>query len=272
MKFAICNETYQGWTFEKTCEDIEAAGYHGVEIAPYTLDEDPLRLTEAQAEAAGKVVRDAGLEVVGLHWLLVRPGGDELHLTTPVDHVRQRTVDYAKHLVSLCAAMGGKVMVWGSPKQRTVAEDQSYDEAFENARAALSEVCKAAEPHGIEIALEPLGTKETNFLTTAEETIKLIEAVDSPSCQLHLDVKAMSSEEKPMPRIIADSAKYLRHFHANDPNLQGPGTGEVDHVPIAKALKDIDYDGYVSVEVFKYDAGGPMIARGAMEYLQEVYG
>lgn len=272
MKFAICNETYRDWTLQRTCEDIAAAGYDGVEVAPYTLDEDPMTINETQAEAAGLVAREAGLDVVGLHWLLVRPKGPALHLTTPDQAVRDHTIEYARHLARLCAAMGGNIMVWGSPKQRNVADGQSYDEAFANAAGVMRAICEVAEPLDVILALEPLGPAETNFMTSAAETVKLIEAVDSPACRLHLDVKAMSAEDKPIPAIIRDSAPHLAHFHANDPNLRGPGAGEVDHVPIAAALREVGYEGYVSVEVFKYDPDAPTIAREAIEYLRRVYG
>ncbi len=272
MKFAICNETYQQWPFEKTCADIAAAGYAGVEVAPFTLDADPLRITEAQAEAAGHVAREHGLEVVGLHWLLVRPEGESLHLTTDDAAVRRRTVEYARHLVRLCKAMGGRVMVWGSPKQRNIADGQPYETAFDHAAEAMRQICEVAEPLGVTIALEPLARRETNFLTTAAETIKLIDAVGSPACRLHLDVKAMSDEPTPIPDIIRFSAKHVVHFHANDPNLRGPGEGDVDHVPIAAALREIGYAGYVSVEVFDYTPDAPTIARKSMDYLKRVYG
>ena len=105
MKFAICNETYQGWDFERTCAHIAETGYDGVEIAPFTLNDDPRDLTEADAIRFEKIATSAGLEVVGLHWLLVKPSW--LHLTTPDDLLRKDTVRFASHLARFCAALGG---------------------------------------------------------------------------------------------------------------------------------------------------------------------
>ncbi|MEM7386090.1 MAG: sugar phosphate isomerase/epimerase family protein [Verrucomicrobiota bacterium] len=269
MKFAICNETYQGWSFEDTCRHIAETGYDGIEVAPFTLKEDPRELTEAEAEDFGKTAVAAGLEVVGLHWLLVKPAW--LHLTTPDDLLRKDTVRFGQHLSRICAAMGGKIMVWGSPKQRSLEDDWDYDEAADRAAGVLSEIAETAGSLGVTLAMEPLARKETNFLTTAAETVRLIEKVDHPACRLHLDVKAMSDETKAIPEIIEESREHTLHFHANDPNLRGPGFGEVIFEPIAKALLDAAYDGYVSVEVFDYTPDPETIATKSLEYLRSVF-
>ncbi|MFT5125445.1 MAG: sugar phosphate isomerase/epimerase [Verrucomicrobiales bacterium] len=269
MKFAICNETYQQWTFEKTCEHIAATGYDGVEIAPFTLKPDPRELTDVDAAEVARIASAVGLEVVGLHWLLVKPEG--LHLTTHDEAVRKATADYGKHLTRLCAAMGGKIMVWGSPKQRSLLPEWAYADASKRAVDVLRSIAEEAGPLGVTIAMEPLGRAETNYLTTAAETIELIKQVDHPAVQLHLDVKAMSDEDKDIPTIIAESKAYTAHFHANDPNLRGPGFGEVQFEPIHQALVDSGYNGYVSVEVFDYSPDPQTIAVESLAYLNRIW-
>ncbi len=266
MKFAICNETYQDWPLEKACDHIAQCGYDGVEIAPFTLEDDPRRLTEQRATDIGRRISAAGLEVVGFHWLLVKPEG--LHLTTPDDAIRSATVQFAQRLARLCAAMGGKILVWGSPQQRNIADGQNYEDAFALAVDAIRQIAETAGPLGVTLAMEPLSTVETNFLTTAAETVRLIEAVDHPACQLHLDVKAMCSEDKAIGQIIRESREHVVHFHANDPNLRGPGFGDVDFEPIAEALRAIRYDAYVSVEVFDYSPDPETIATESLQYLR----
>ena len=269
MRFAICNETYQNWDFDRTCEHIARTGYAGVEVAPFTLKNDPRDLTEEEALRIGETARKHGLDVVGLHWLLVKPAW--LHLTTPDDLLRSDTAAFASHLASICGAMGGSVMVWGSPKQRNLEEDWDYDEAAKRAAEVLHTASEAARQANVTIALEPLGRKETNFLNTAAETVALIEKVDHPYCRLHLDVKAMSDEDAEIPDIIRANAKHTVHFHANDPNLRGPGFGDVEFEPIAAALQDTGYSGWVSVEVFDYSPDPETIATKSLDYLQSVF-
>jgi sugar phosphate isomerase/epimerase len=121
----------------------------------------------------------------------------------------------------------------------------------------------------VTLAVEPLGPKDGNFLLTADLGRQLCEMVASPNCRLHLDCKAMASENKPIPQLLRENARLLAHFHANDPNMRGPGMGELDFVPIFQALADIDYRGWVSVEVFDYTPGVEALARESIEYMQE---
>jgi sugar phosphate isomerase/epimerase len=268
-RFAFCNELFVGQSLEQMCRSLAALGYTGLEIAPFTLKDNPLELIEDDAKEIAENIRTWGLEPIGLHWLLAQPEG--MHLTVGDSAIRQQTADFVIHLTHICAAMGGKVMVWGSPGQRTFEPPDTWGTAAERAVEVWKQVSGAAEELGVTLALEPLGTVETNFMTTAEEGIDLIERVGSPACRLHLDVKAMSSESKPIDQIIRGTAPYVAHFHANDPNLRGPGLGEVDFQPIATALQEIEYDGWVSVEAFKCPDGPEEEARLSMECLQECF-
>ena len=266
MKYAICNETFGQWPLEKALQLSKETGYTGWEVAPFMLTENIRTFDAASRHAYRLAVESAGLEIIGLHWLLAKTTG--LHLTTMDQQVRQRTSDYVRGLIDLCADLGGKVMVLGSPQQRNVPEGQTMESALSNAAEVIRDVVPQLEKRGVQIALEPLGHEEGNFLNTAAEARQLQAMIQSPQVKLHLDVKAMSDEPTSIVKIIRDNADAMIHFHANDPNRQGPGMGDVDFVPILAVLKEIDYRGWISVEVFDYTPGIEQLVVQSMENLR----
>jgi len=270
VKFAICNELFENWSWERTCEFVAAAGYDGIEVAPFTLAES---VTEVPANRRGDLRRQAqqaGLEVVGLHWLLVSPQG--LYINGPDVALRARTAQYLAHLVDFCADLGGRIMVLGSPKQRNVAEGLTYEQAWELTKEALRPALERAAARGVTICPEALSPQETNFLNTAAEVRRLVEEMRHPNLRMMLDVKAMSSEGRPIADIIRENGGLLAHVHANDANMRGPGFGDTDFGPIAQALRDVGYDGFVSVEVFDFKPDPQTIATQSLAYLREKFG
>lgn len=267
MKFAICNETFQDWPFDKAFAFARECGYTGLEIAPFTIDTYATNISAAKRAEIRQQAADAGLEIIGLHWLLAKTEG--FYLTTPDAAVRKKTAEYLVELVRLCRELGGSVMVLGSPKQRNLLPGVSHDDAMKFAADTIRQMTPALDQYNVTLALEPLGPEEGDFLRTADLGVQLMKMVESPRCRLHLDVKAMSTESKPVCDIIRDNAKVMAHFHANDPNRRGPGMGNVDFLPIFQTLLDIRYNGWVSVEVFDYAPGVEALARDSIRYMQK---
>jgi len=267
MKLAICNETFQDWPFDKAFAFAAECGYTGIEIAPFTMALYAAEISAARRAEVRRQAEAAGLDVIGLHWLLAKTEG--FYLTHPDRAVREKTTDYFKQLAALCADLGGKIMVCGSPMQRNLLPGVSHAQAMDYATEVFTEALPAFEQHDVVVALEPLGPQETNFLLTAAETVQLAERIGSPHVRLHLDCKAMSTESTPIDQLIRQFHKVMVHFHANDPNRQGPGFGELKFEPILKALAEVDYQGWISVEVFDYTPGIERLAKQSAEYLLE---
>ena len=265
-KYAICNELYEGWELPALCEHATQHGYRGLEIAPFTLGVSPTQLIPQERMDLRKTIRANGMEVVGLHWLLAKTEG--FCLTSNDHEIQSATAHYLADLAELCADLGGSLMVLGSPQQRNFPDTMDYAQAESNAVAVLKQLAPHLAQHQVTLALEPLGPEEGNFMLTAESAIEIIDQVQSDFIRLHLDVKAMSTESKPIPEIIRDSAQHLAHFHANDPNRQGPGMGEVEYGPIFEALSDIGYEGWLSVEVFDYAPGVDALVGESIRYMK----
>jgi sugar phosphate isomerase/epimerase len=267
MKFAICNETYQGWDWERACRYTAECGYAGIEIAPFTLAEDVRSIPAEERRRIRSVAEQAGLEVVGLHWLLVSPKG--LSMTSPDAAVRRATSEYVSALVDFCHDVGGRIMVFGSPGQRRIAEGDSREVAEQRFIEAVRPALDRAAERGIIICLEPLPAPEANYLLTLREVVDLKERLDHPAARTIFDVKSASSEGRPLAELIREFAPYVAHVHANDANRRGPGFGETDFRPVLATLQEVGYDGWVSVEVFDYSPDPETIATESLRYLKE---
>ena len=264
LRYAICNETFDGWPRAKACDSAAAAGYTGLEVAPFTLAGLATEITTAQRGDTRRTIACAGLDCVGLDWLLAKTEG--FHVAHPEAAVRSRTVEYLGELARLCQDLGGCALVFGAPKQRSLLPGVTAEQSLDRIHELFSRLVPVLETTDTVVALEPLSAAETDVLTTGVETWGLIERIDSPRVRLQLDLKAMSSEAEPISDVMLACARHREHFHANDPNLQGPGFGAVDF----KALDEVRYSGWVSMEVFDYAPGSERLARESVDSTHRV--
>jgi sugar phosphate isomerase/epimerase len=266
MKYAICNETFEGLDHARICARIAELGYTGLEMAPFTLAPRITDVTSSQRVGLRREAEKAGVQIIGLHWLLAKTEG--FHLTSADAAIRKRTGQYLADLARAAADLGGDILVLGSPFQRNIPEGHTREEASGFALDTLRHCLPALEQGRVYLCLEPLTPAETNFLNTAAEGVTLIRQLAHPFVKLHLDVKAMSAESAPTPDVIRANREFLHHFHANDPNKRGPGFGSTDFRPIFEALRDANYSGWVSVEVFDYSPDPDTIARDSIRYMR----
>ena len=270
MKFGICNEIFQGWKIDDVFTYAARLGYDAVEIAPFTLAKHVTDIPPAERARIRAAAAQAGVAISGIHWVLVQAEG--MYLTSPEAATRARTAQYFCDLADCCADLGGKVIVVGSPKQRSLLPGVTPEQGWAWAQEVFRPAVAVAERRGVTICFEPLPAEDTNFVNTAEEAVRFARGMGSPALQVILDVRAMSHEAKAVPQIIRESRGEFAYVHANDRNLKGPGFGDVDFGPIAAALRDVGYEGTVSVEVFKFDEGPEAIATRSLEYLKRVFG
>jgi sugar phosphate isomerase/epimerase len=253
MRYAACNELVHDRPFAEACALIARSGYEGIELAPYSLADDPLRIPPNRVREIRAAIGDAGLECVGLHWLLKAPPG--LHITTPDAALRRRSWDAVRSLIEFCREVGGSVVVLGSGKQRG-----TQGIARERAMAIFAEELAGLAPHleaaGVTLCLEPLQVQITDVLNTLDEARAMIKALGSPRIATMLDFHNSQDEDAPWARLIAAHADSIRHVHLNEvdghhPTLVvRPGRARSDYAAALAALVENGYDGWVSLETF----------------------
>ena len=267
FRLAICNETFQGWKFAEMCRGARRLGYTGLEIAPFTLAEDPATLPANERRELRRTMDSEGVAYVGLHALLTAPQG--LHVTTPDAAVRLRSWEYVRKLVDLAADLGeGAIVVFGSGKQRSATGGASVAEATARFQEGLAGVAPAAQARGVTILIEALAPHLSNVVTSLETSVDLVTQIGSPAVQTMFDTHNAVKEPQPHGKLIKKYAKHIQHVHINEMDGRHPGTGTYDFKEVLQALKDLSYRRWVSLEVFDFKAGPETIARESERLLR----
>jgi sugar phosphate isomerase/epimerase len=246
-----CNEMLagDGLDFAGQCRVAAALGYGGLEIAPATLGPDPLAVSDAVLAEMARTAADHGLTIAGLHWLLT-PFPD-LSITDPAK--AEATQAALFRLCDICAALGGRVMVHGSPKQRVPPPGESPEALLDRVAEFLRPVADRAGSLGLTYCIEPLSRDQTPFLTTVAEAAGLVARVDHPAFVTMIDTSSAGlSEDMPVPDLIRRwlPTGLIGHIHLNDTNRGAPGMGSDDFHAILAALDAAGWDGHLSVEPF----------------------
>jgi D-psicose/D-tagatose/L-ribulose 3-epimerase len=271
VRIALCNEVIAPMPFPRQCEYAAKLGYDGLEIAPYTLSEDPHRMGAAQIAAARSAAQDCGIAITGLHWLLVKPSG--LSISSKDEAVRKKTVEVMRRLTDLCAELGGRYLVHGSPQQRRVEAGETRAAALGRAKECFAAVAERARQAGVVYCVEPLSSEQTPLINTLEEAAQIVAEIASPALRTMLDCSSAGRMEKEPLGALAERwlpKGLIAHVQVNDRNRRGPGQGEQRFAPLFAALKRHGYTGDVAVEPFDYVPDGPGAAARAIGYVRGI--
>lgn len=270
QRFAICNELFRQDSLDETCEQVRALGYQGLEIAPFTLSEDPAALSGDERQSIRKTMASHELDFVGFHWLLAAPGG--LHATSRDERVRKCTWDYVHSLIDLCAdfagASGKSVMVFGSPKQRSTVNGMSPREAVDVLTHGLAHAAPHAESRSVTILIEALSPDQTDVVTCLADAVVIVKQIRSVAIQTMFDSHNAKSEVEPHSELIRKYAPYIQHIHANEMDGREPGMGDYDFGTLLTTLEEVNYRGWVSVEAFDFSRDAREVAARAIRSLK----
>jgi sugar phosphate isomerase/epimerase len=270
MRVSLCNEVIRELSLPQQLEFARKVGYDGLEIAPFTLGDDPHMLPAGRRAEIRRAAGDAGMAITGLHYLLLTPVG--LSITSADAAQRARTVDVMRRLCGLAADLGAAVLVHGSPAQRRI-EPGREAEGRKWAAECFAAVAGTAAEAGVTYCIEPLGPPENELITTVEEAAAVARAIDNPAVRTMIDCSAAGrAETQDIPDLIRRwlPTGLIAHIHLNDPNRRGPGEGDLAFAPILATLAAAGYGGTAAVEPFIYEPDGPSCAARAIGYVRGI--
>jgi D-psicose/D-tagatose/L-ribulose 3-epimerase len=268
FKYSICNEVFEKWDFARSVKAIRKAGFHGIEIAPFTLADHVDQVTATRRREMRAVLAGEGIQVAGLHWLLITPTW--LQVSTADQAVREKSWAYFHKLIDLAGDLGDHaVMVLGSPRQRG-SQGNTREDATRRLTEGLASVADHAGTRGVTIALEALARKDTDVVNTVGEAVRVVQEINHPAIRSMFDFHNTPDETEPLEQIVRRHFAWIRHIHVNEMDGRYPGTGNLDFVPVFQALVDLGYRGWVSLEVFDFKPGPVEIAEASMAYFRKL--
>jgi D-psicose/D-tagatose/L-ribulose 3-epimerase len=277
FRHATCNEAFEKWDFAEACRAIRRIGYTGIEIAPFTLAEDPATVTPQRRREVKDIIQSEGLDYVGLHWIMVSPKG--LHVTTPDLPLRERSWQHIRNLIDLSADLSldennGGVLVFGSPKQRSSTGGLSPAEATKNYVDGLTQLAGQLAERRVTLLIEALPMAQSDVVTTLDEAASHVKSIGSPYIQTMFDTHNAIDEVEAHEVLVERHFDLIRHVHVNE--LDGRhcgapnGTEDYNFRPLFRKLKQLNYQGWVSLEAFDFTPGAEVLARESFDYLQRI--
>ncbi len=264
---AICNEAFEKFAFADACRTIRQAGYSGIEIAPFTLAEDPATIPASQRREYHSIIESEGLRFVGLHWLMLSPKG--LHVTTPDAALRTRSWQHIRNLIDLCADLGSAgVMVFGSPGQRSTTGGLGREEATRNYVDGLASVAPHAAVRGVTILVEALPKRQCDVVQSLEEAASIVREIANPGVRTMFDTHNAVDEAEPHAVLLDRYYDLIRHVHVNELDGRHCGAGSYDFKPVLSVLRRRGYMGWVSLEAFDFTPGAEKLANDSLRYLE----
>ena len=160
---------------------------------------------------------------------------------------RANTVQYLKDCITMVKELEGSLMsIVPSEVGKVNAQADEVTE-WNWAVEGLREVNDHARKEGIRVAVEPLNRFETNFINRHDQALALAEAV-GPDCGVCLDAFHMNMEEANFRQAILNTGDRLFDYHVADNNRMACGQGALNWRDIVGTLKEIGYDGALTVE------------------------
>ena len=267
MKLSVSNIAWSGESMAEYLEILQKLGCHGVELAPSCFWDEPIESSQGERKQLSRLIKSFNLEVTGFHALLYTR--QDLHFFRDRRNLAQ-LVHYLKQLVVLCAELDGRVLVFGSTRNRA-RNGRDYSECMAWAVEGFHETAEEAKRCSVMVCIEPLPQKETDFIMTSREGMHLVRTVNHENFGLHLDAKAMAESNEDYSEVFAEFGKDIQHFHVGDPGLAPPGSTGLNHKSIGAALKQSGYDGFVSIEM-KNSFGNPRnVIPKSVDYVKKCY-
>ncbi|PLR82303.1 sugar phosphate isomerase/epimerase [Bacillus canaveralius] len=254
------------YPLEEVIKRIANIGYDGIEIGAASPHAYPPTLTKERRKDVKKILDHYGLELSSM--LPALSGGPGHNVASPIAEERRHTIEHYKDLAELCSEWGGKTLLYIPGWQ---VFGTSRKQAWEWSKEALTEIANTAKDYGVTLVVEPTPF-DSNLVDRCDDALELMEEVNQPNVKVMFDTFHALYRKEVSSDYIYQMGNNLAHMHISDNDRLAPGQGRGDFHSVIKALKDINYDGYLAMEIGfdRRDIEPDLVARQAHDYLRAV--
>jgi len=267
MKISVSNIAWENKYLNYYLKLIKNLGCSGIEIAPSIIWPEPINRSLEDREDFKNKIKKEGLEITGFHALLFsRP---ELQLFESAES-REASINYLLKLIELCHHLGGKQIIFGSPRNRKL-HNKKYSICLDQAMEDFYKISEFSKKYNIFFCIEPLGPDETDFIKSVDEGGIIVNKVNHKYFKLHLDTKALFATKENPNDIINKYKNIIQHVHIGDEGLKEPGSINSGHKEIGMALNKINYSNYLSIEMRKPELDVQKILTRSILFVKDNY-
>lgn len=277
MKLAFSTNAYLKFPFTEAVRRLAEIGYAGVEIMADVPHAWPACLLQEQKQAIRDALRDNNLEISNINAFMMNAISDARQKywhpswieTDP--YYRRVRVDHTKRALTLAKELGAACITTepGGP----VPHGASWQATLKLFVEELKPVAEHAEKEGVLLLVEP---EPGLLIEKADQFLEFMHHIDSPAVGLNFDIGHFYCVGDDPAATVPKLQKYIRHFHLEDIAATRvhhhlvPGEGAIDFAAVLRAIRDMQYDGWITIELYPYVDDPDPAARTALERVKEI--
>jgi sugar phosphate isomerase/epimerase len=272
MRLAFSTNAYLKFSFAEAVRRLAGIGYAGVEIMADVPHAWPAFLLTEHKQAIREALDTHGLAIANINAFMMHAISDPRQLywhpswLEPDVNYRRVRIDHTRRALTLARELGAKCITTepGGP----VAPGESWQKALLLFVEMIKPVAEHAEREGVQLLVEP---EPGLLIETADQFEEFMQHINSPAVGLNFDIgHFFCVKDEPAP-TVRKLAKYIRHVHLEDIAATRvhhhlvPGEGVIDFAGTIDALREVGYDGWVTIELYPYVDDPDSAARTARQ-------
>ena len=271
MKFAFSTNAFKRTSLEEAIDAIARVGYSGIELMADIPHAYPPDMPASRMQAVKDQIARRHLTLSNLNAFTLIALGDTYHPTWIEDDptLRRQRVEHTKKVIKMTAALGGRTISLqpGGPLGTT-----SREQAFDRYEQGLREVLNMASDLGVILMIEP---EPGLLIQYSQECISFLNRVDHPNLRMNCDLGHFYCVDEDPALVVRNCAGWIEHIHLEDitenrvHQHRVPGEGAMDFDNIFAAISGIHYRGWITVELYPYEATAEEVAKKAFDYLKK---